>query len=495
MSHDRHGTAPAGKSKESFSRRSLIWGAAGATTMAAFPRCIAAAAEDVSPLMATLSTYMSEAGNRALPDHVLQETKYHVLDTLAAMISGSQLPPGRQALQFARVYGGEKISTIVASNVLVGPIEAAIVNGALAQSDESDDNYSAGGAHPGCAVVPAALALGEKFGIDGTRFLRAVTLGYDIGMRAMKTVLAGAVLTDTHNVVGTFGASAAAGCVANLDSQKMRWLLDYAAQQAGAGFGAWQRDTEHMEKAFVFGSMGARNGVTAALLIKSGWTGVSDVFSGRDNFFQAYAPHSEPADLVDKLGERYEVTQTIIKKWTTGGPIQSPLDALVNLQKQHPFTADQVKRVVIRLSTSAAPKVDNSQSSDLCLQYLVAVMLLDKTVSFRAAHDKPRMQDPAILRERAKIQLVAEEDLERLLPKRVAVVEVTLIDGTQLNERNDTVRGTPENPMNKDEIVAKARDLMVPVLGFEICNKLIDKVFSFEKVKDIRELRPLLQRS
>jgi 2-methylcitrate dehydratase PrpD len=97
-----------------------------------------------------------------------------------------------------------------------------------------------------------------------------VTLGYDVGMRAMKTVLAGTVLRDTHNVVGTFGASAAAGCAVNLNSQQMRWLLDYAAQQAGAGFGAWQRDTEHMEKAFVFGSMGARIGVTAALLIQSG---------------------------------------------------------------------------------------------------------------------------------------------------------------------------------------------------------------------------------
>src|SRR5471032_2637571 len=156
--------------------------------------------------MAKLSSYMSEAGGRALPAQVLQETKYHILDTFAAMVSGSRLPPGRQALQFARVYGGEKIATVVASKVLVGPIEAAIVNGALAQSDESDDNYSAGGAHPGCAVVPAALALGETFGIDGTRFLRAVTLGYDVGMRAMKTILASTVLRDTHNIVVTFGA-------------------------------------------------------------------------------------------------------------------------------------------------------------------------------------------------------------------------------------------------------------------------------------------------
>jgi 2-methylcitrate dehydratase PrpD len=127
--------------------------------------------------MTKLSAYMSDARGRAIRAKVVEEQKYHVLDTLAAMISGSELPPGRQALQFARAYGGEKVATIVAADSLGGPIEAAIVNGALAQSDETDDNYSAGGAHPGCAVVPAALAVGETFGIDGTHFLRAVTLG------------------------------------------------------------------------------------------------------------------------------------------------------------------------------------------------------------------------------------------------------------------------------------------------------------------------------
>jgi 2-methylcitrate dehydratase PrpD len=472
-------------------RRGLLCGAAA---VAAFPGT-ASAADEVGPVMAKLSGYMSEAGRRELPDRVARETKYHILDTLAAMVSGSELPPGRQALRFARAYGGSKVATVVASDMLLGPIEAAIVNGALAQSDETDDNYSAGGAHPGCAVVPAALAMAETSGIDGTRFLRAVTLGYDVGMRAMKAILGATVLRDTHNIVGTFGAAAAAGCVVDLDTRQMRWLIDYAAQQAGAGFGAWQRDSEHMEKAFVFGAMAARNGVTAAMLIQSGWTGVADVFTGHENFFQSYAPKADPTGLIDGLGERYEVTQTIIKKWSTGGPIQSPLDALVDLRKRRPFEASQVKEIAVRLSTSAAPKVDNSQSPDLCLQYLAAVMLLDRTVSFRAAHDRTRMQEPTILHERAKVKVIAEEELERLLPKRVAIVEVTLADGTRLVERNDTVRGTPENPMSEDEIVAKARDLVTPVLGAATCGKLVETVLALERVTDVRELRPLLQRT
>src|SRR6202795_159294 len=463
----------------------------------ALPRIAWAAAQDaspaISPVMEKLSAYMAEARNRALPDNVVQETAHHILDTIAAMVSGSELPPGLMAIKFAQDYGGEKIATVVASQVVCGPIEAAFANGELAHSDETDDDYSRGGAHTGAAVVPAALALGEQFGISGMHFIRAVALGYDIGMRAFKAVGAKTVLRDTHNLVGTFGAAAAGGSVASLNPQQMRWVIDYAAQQAGAGIGAWRRDTEHIEKGFVFAGMGARNGVMAALLIQSGWTGVSDILSGPNNFIESYNPKADPAALIDELGERYEVTLTTLKKWTTGGPIQAPLDALDNMRKKHPFEADQVKKVVVRAATSAAYTVNNRDMPDICLQHLVAVMLLDKTVSFRAAHDKARMQDPAVLAERAKVQLVPDESLEKLIPVKVAIVEVTLTDGTRLTERVEHVRGTPENPMTRDEVVSKARELMTPVLGAATCSNLIERVLALDTVKDVRELRPLLQ--
>jgi len=483
-------TQPEGGLARTLTRRTWLQHVGWITAAAAFPQLAKAAASD-SPVMDKLSSFMAEARNRTLPENALQEAKHHILDTIAAMVSGSELPPGRLAIQFARAYGGEKIATVVASDIMCGPIEAAFANGELAHSDETDDDFTTGGAHPGCAVVPAALAMGEQFGVSGTHFLRAVALGYDIALRAMKTV--GPGMKETHNLVGTMGATAAAGCVAGLNAQQMRWLLDYAAQQAGAGIGAWRRDTEHVEKAFLFGAMGARNGVNAALVVHSGWTGVNDVLSGPNNFVESYNPKADPAGMIAQLGELYGVVVTTLKKWTTGGPIQAPLDALENLRKRHPFEANQVQKVVVRAATSAAYTVNNRDMPDICLQHLVAVMLVDKTVSFRAAHDKARMQDPAVLREREKVQLVPDEELEKLIPVRVAMVEVTLADGTQLNERVDHVRGTPENPMSRDEVVAKARELMSPVLGDKVCAKLVERVLQLDDVKDVRDLRPLLR--
>src|SRR5215831_663877 len=334
---------------------------AGVGPLAAGRQRSAAPADDIT---STLATYMSQAGSRQLPEGVAEKTKHIVLDTLAAMISGSELPPGRFAIQFARGYKGEKISTVVASNILCGPIEAALANGMLAHADETDDTHPFSQSHPGCSVVPAALAVGEQFAIDGNRFLRAVALGYDIGPRVTITLGRLPYMAETHRsthaISGTFGSAAAAGCAAGLNAKQMRWLLSYTAQQT-SGLASWQRDTDHIEKAFDFGGMPARNGVTAALLVQAGGTGVDDVFRGADNFFQAFLPKNDTALVVEKLGERYEVMRTSFKKWTVGSPIQAVLDALVIIHDRNRVAPENIKEVRVRVATNEAAIVNRSE--------------------------------------------------------------------------------------------------------------------------------------
>jgi len=482
------------------SRRNILgMMAATAAAVGSSPVRVCAQATGSNPgkVMNALSDYMSAARTRALPDEVIEHAKYHLLDTIAAMISGSELPPGQAAQRYVREHSGNGTTTIVGASLTAPPIDAALANGVMAHADETDDSHNESRSHPGCAIVPAALAAGEVYGIDGNVLLRAVTLGYDVGPRVV-LAMGGAAFSyesslSTHSIAGTFGASAAAACAAGLDARQMRWALDYTAQQS-SGIVAWRRDTDHIEKAFVFGGMPARNGVTAALLVKSGWNGVDDIFSGPDNFFAAYSPKAQPEKLIEKLGERYEITQTDIKKWSVGSPIQGPLDAIEAIREKKPFEADQVKKVTVRLAPSVATVVDNRDIPDICLQHLVAVMLIDKTVSFHAAHDKPRMQDAAVQKQRAKVNLVRDEELAKLLPLRETVVEIEFNDGKRLSERVSAVRGTPRNPMGRDEVIDKARDLITPVLGRESCTRLIDTVLEIEKLTEIRSLRRLLQR-
>jgi 2-methylcitrate dehydratase PrpD len=502
-----------GKHRARMNRRRLLKLGGMSTILAAVPSGFAQAAslfksvetvQGISPVMQQLSTYMAAAATRTLPDEVTEKAKQHILDTFAAMISGSGLPPGRAALEFARGYGGREIATVVASNIVCGPIEAAFANGVLAHSDETDDSHGPSRSHPGVSVVPAAFAAGEQYAIDGRQFIRAVTLGYDVGTRITMSVggpaYQAATHRSTHGTAAVFGAGAAAGCAAGLNAEKMRLLLDYTAQQT-SGIGAWSRDAEHMEKAFLFAGKPAAGAVLAATLIQSGWSGVDDIFAGPDNFFEAFAPRengaikADPNMLIDKLGERYEITRTNIKKWTVGSPIQAPLDALAGFFKQRNFSADDVSKVVVRIASDEANTVSNRDMPDICMEHMVAIMLLDKTVTFRSVHDRARMKDPAVLKQRAKVEVLADPRIDARRPRREAIVELTLTDGTQLNQWVRDVRGTADNPMSRDEVVDKARDLIAPVLGNEMCSALIPKLLALETLRDVRELRPVLQRS
>ena len=103
------------------------------------------------------------------------------------------------------------------------------------------------------------------------------------------------------------------------------------------------------------------------------------------------------------------------------------------------------------------------------------------------------MRDPAILALRARIDLVADVELTKALPPRQAIVEITTRDGRRLVERTRAVRGTPENPMQRAEVEAKAADLLAPVLGGERTRALITAIGRIERLGAVRSLRPLLQ--
>jgi 2-methylcitrate dehydratase PrpD len=211
--------------------------------------------------------------------------------------------------------------------------------------------------------------------------------------------------------------------------------------------------------------MPAKNGVMSALLVHSGFTGIDDIFSGTDYYFLAYAPNANQDELIKDLGNRYEIARTNIKKWSVGSPIKAPLDARDNIFKKHEVSADNVRSIVVRVAHTEARIVDNREIPDICLQHMVSVMLLDKTISFQAAHDKAPMSLSDVLRVLAEVELIPSDELEALELARHAIVETTLNDGTVLTDHVAHVRGTADNPMDRGEMVRKATDLIEPVLG------------------------------
>jgi 2-methylcitrate dehydratase PrpD len=456
---------------------------------------------EVSPLMREVSAYIAGALKKPLPKAIAEKTKHHLLDTIAAMVSGSRLLPGEKAIGYVKKLGGKPEASVIGSRILATAEHAALANGMLGHADETDDSHAPSLCHPGCAIVPAALAMAERERRGGTELLRAVALGYDIGTR-VNMALHGYEFRDaghsTHSFGPTFGAAAAAGALAGVNADRARWLLSYAAQQC-SGVSCWMRDEEHIEKSFDFGGMPARNGVVAAAMVASGCTGVEDVFSGERNFFVAYdethrvgkAP--EPQRLADGLGSTFEIMNTNIKRWSVGSPIQAPLDSLLDLIRADGLKAADVEKVVVRVAKQGANTTDNRNMPDICMQHMCAVMLLDGIVTFESAHDEKRMRDPKVLAVRSRVELYGDEELTRALPSRQGIVELRLRNGREVRHHTKAVRGTAQNPMTRAEVDEKAWHLMAPILGKARARKLCDAVWGIEKMKDARTLRPLLR--
>ena len=442
-----------------------------------------------------VSSYISKSGEAKLPPEVIKKAKHHILDTLAAVVSGSKFRAGQLALKFAKDQGGVEEAQVIGSKVMTSAINAAVANGISAHADETDDSHEPSNTHPGCAIVPAALSIAEREGVDGLRFLKGVVVGYDIGCRinqALGLMIMRSSNHSTHAIGGSFGAAAAASALLQLKEDQVRYVFDYTAQQA-SGIYYWVRDTEHIEKAFVFGGMPARNGVTAAMLVHLGFTGVWDCFSGDRNFFDTFSTNPNPQRFAEGLGSHFEVMVTNIKKFAVGSPIQAPLDALLALIRKYGMKPKDVQSIVARLPRIST--VDNREMPDVNLQYILAVTLVDGDLSFEAAHSYERMKDPEVLKVKEKVRLVEEPQLKTPKSERTAIVEVTTQDGAQLKEHVVSVRGTAENPMTTEEVEKKCRELLIPVLGKDRSEKLINTIWNIEQVKNVRELRSLLSAS
>jgi len=441
-----------------------------------------------------LARYMVEARSRTLPGEVAREARHRILDTLAAMVSGARLKPGEMAIRYARAQGGVAEATVVATDLRTTAVNAALANGMFAHADETDDFEPVTKAHPGSAVVPAALAMAEREGSSGVALLQAVTLGYDLCCRFLLALGPDLVRGSHRSAEGTsstMGAVGSAAALARLDEKAMRHALSYAAQQV-SGVWSWVRDAEHVEKAFDFSGMGARNGVTAAIMAQMGFSGVRDVLDGEHNALVALSSDPKPEEMVAGLGSRYFVTETAIKPYSVGYPIQAPLDAFLRLHREHALTADNVERIVVRLPEDGARVVDDRAMPDVNCQHIIALALVDGTLSFEGSHSYERMKDPEVRAVKARVQLIADRTLMDRTAPRSGRVEVTLKDGRSVSQFTRHAPGTRENPLDTESVNAKARLLMAPVLGAAKTDEVIRRVNALEELSDLRALRPFL---
>lgn len=182
---------------------------------------------------------------------------------------------------------------------------------------------------------------------------------------------------------------------------------------------------------------------------------------------------------------------TNIKKWPVGSPAQAALDALTVLMERERLGSGDVDAIELRLPANSARTVDNAAMPDINVQHLMAMLLIDRTLTFKSIHDASRVPDRRIRALRGKIALIGSDELMHARPRRQAIVSIRTRDGRTLAHRTVAVRGTADNPMTQAEVEAKAFDLIADVLGARRAEAIVQAIGSLETVADVTVLRRL----
>ena len=447
-------------------------------------------------LSGKLAAFIVGLNYKSLPPEVVQKAKHCLMDTLGAALAGSKASEAVIAKRLAEKLSQKKEATLYTGKRKVGVLEAALANGIMSHAMELDDGNRFAQGHPGVAVVPAVLALGEKEKVKGKDLIPAIVAGYEVFGRV------GAGGNPSHfnrgfhttGTCGTFAAAAAAGRLLKLNESKMVSALGIAGSQA-AGLFAFMADgtmtkTLHAGKA-------AQNGILSAYLAQEGFTGPAYVLEDKRGFYHAFADTFNPQRVVEGLGEKYEIMNTYVKFHASCRHSHAPVDAILYVRSQTPLRPEDIEKVNVYTYAIAAKLIDGKQvttpiSGKMSLAYSAAVAILYGKVGldeFKAGV----LNDRAVRALMQKIDVYADPELDKMVPNhRGARAEILLKDGRKLTSTVLDPKGEPENPGSGNDIYDKFRMLAGMVLKSDKVDKLLEKIDRLEKVGDISELTNLL---
>lgn len=448
-----------------------------------------------STISARLIRFIAGSATAAWPEDVLELGRRHILDTIAAIIACGERESARLARAYAMRHSGhaEHGAPLLGSSLRASLPDAVFASAMTAHGAEINDFCPSAFVQPGPAVVSAGLCAAAIDHPTGAALLRAIIAGYELTCRIPKAlgIERGRQLGYSSHAYGpVFGAAATLASLRRYDDATIDHMLSYCAQQA-SGSMQWLLDEGHVEKSFVFAGMPARNGVSAALLAESGFTGVRaalDVPAGwfRSPMFAVDGSDFDPEYLVADLDVRFELPLVAYKRFPVGGPTQPVVQAMLELTTRV-RSADIVS---IEIEMPSAVRVfANAKMPALNLPYLCAVIAIDGGLAFDMADSAQRMaEDSDVQALMTRVQVKHDPAQEAVPRKESARVTIRQRDGRVESLFIEHVKGYPSHPMSREDVESKARELIGPVLGGARTRALIDRVWQIDRLADAGEL-------
>jgi 2-methylcitrate dehydratase PrpD len=439
---------------------------------------------------AAIVEFVGELRYAALPDEVRHYARRHLLDTVGVMIAGAGGDVATRAeavLAAARPAGRIPVPGRARR---ADVIDAAFLGGTAAHGIELDDGFRQGSVHPGCVVVPAALALGYDRRADGRALMEAIVAGYETVIAIGRACHPDLRQRGFHPTaaVGVFGSAAAAGKLRGLSPDALANAFGLAASSA-AGLFAFVNGGGDIKR--LHAGHAAREGLQAALLAEQGVEGPPGVIEARDGFMQAFARAEKVRAIALPPAVPFGITDCYIKPYPCCRHIQPAVEALIGLTNDEAILSDEVQRIEVATYRIAAEHAetgwDDFASAQLSFPYLMGLALKFRAVKFEHFSEQTR-RDPAFAAIARKLSVTAPPDIDRLYPQlRPARVTVTTARGS-FTRQADEALGSRIVPLDDAGLKAKFLDLVGPVLGVARAKELGERLWSLDEISDVAPL-------
>jgi 2-methylcitrate dehydratase PrpD len=444
-----------------------------------------------------LAQCITDISYNDLSSEVVDKAKLLILDQLGCQLAFATLPWNEAIYNYIRdKKGSREESTIIRYGLRTTAEDAAFANAVFGHGFEMDDTELSSASHPGVTVIPPSLAVGEIKNINGKDFLTAIVVGYDVFIRiglATRSMMNRGFHTTA--VLGPLGSAAATSKILKLDANKTLNALAIAASESG-GLAEYTETGGSVKRAHA--GFAAQSGLRAALLAQAGITGPPTALEGRKGLCQAFANEYSLEEITTGLGKEFRILLTGTKPYCCCAAQHSALDAVSEIVNEHVIVPEQIKKILVGQNTRDVRAIGNIIvpqdiiSAQFSGRFGIALRLIQGGNGFHD-YSEENLRNPRILGLSKRTEYYVDDNFEKSTSGNApARVEIHLKNGSIHEMTAQYAKGTIQNPMTKEELKDKFRELTKGVLTDNHTENIIRTVSRLEELDNLQEMCVLL---
>ncbi|MEA3350101.1 MAG: MmgE/PrpD family protein [Chloroflexota bacterium] len=435
-----------------------------------------------------------------IPPDAVHEAKRFLLDSVGCALAAINNEDMQAMYRFTEKLGGTPEATVIGNGLRTNAPNSALMNCLLTRAlDYNDIYWEQDPSHPS-DIIGAALAAAEANGKAGRDALVAILIAYELEMRWCHAADPGIREVGWHHATLTqFVSPLVAGRMYDLDIDQMVAAVGISGSSHFTLGGVVAGHLTNMKN--TADPLAAQAGVIAAMMAREGYEGPVEVMEGKEGLFEVLNNVEwRPDWLLKDLGEDFMITQCSYKAFPTEALTHQPISAALQVCREHGIAAEDVAEIIVETTTRGADILSDpskfapktKETADHSLPYVIAAAVADGSVLPDSFSDE-KLKDPRIWDLLSKIKVVADPEIDALFPgiKR-ARVGITTAAGQTHTAQVDHAKGSPQNPLSDDDIVAKFRANAGGVLDKKRQDEIIAATWNFEDVIDLGEYMRLL---